>query len=87
MRTTLSLDPDVAARLQAEAVRTDRPFKQIVNEALRRGLHHPGAPRRPASRYRVRTFAAALQPHVDPHRLNQLADELEGASAAAAVRR
>lgn len=86
MRTTLSLDPDVAARLQAEVVRTDRPLKQIVNEALRRGLHHPGVPRRPASRYRARTFAAALQPHVDPHKLNQLVDELETA-AAAAVRR
>jgi predicted transcriptional regulator len=35
MRTTLTLDDDVAARLQAEARRTGRPFKAVVNERLR----------------------------------------------------
>jgi hypothetical protein len=35
MRTTLTLDEDVAARLQAEARRTGRPFKTVVNERLR----------------------------------------------------
>ena len=38
MRTTLTLDDDVAARLQAEARRTGRPFKSIVNERLRMAL-------------------------------------------------
>jgi hypothetical protein len=38
MRTTLTLDDDVAARLQAESRRTGRPFKAIVNEYLRAGL-------------------------------------------------
>lgn len=38
MRTTLTLDDDVAARLQAEARRTGRPFKVVVNEYLRAGL-------------------------------------------------
>jgi len=35
MRTTLTLDEDVAARLQAEARRTGRSFKTVVNERLR----------------------------------------------------
>jgi hypothetical protein len=35
MRTTLTLDDDVAARLQAEARRTGRPFRAVVNERLR----------------------------------------------------
>jgi predicted transcriptional regulator len=35
MRTTLTLDDDVASRLQAEARRTGRPFKTVVNERLR----------------------------------------------------
>jgi predicted transcriptional regulator len=35
MRTTLTLDDDVATRLQAEARRTGRPFKVVVNEYLR----------------------------------------------------
>ena len=38
MRTTLTLDDDVAARLKAEARRTGKPFKQLVNECLRRRL-------------------------------------------------
>lgn len=38
MRTTLTLDDDVAARLQAEAKRTGLPFKVVVNERLRLAL-------------------------------------------------
>lgn len=38
MRTTLTLDDDVAAKLRAEARKSGRPFKDIVNESLRRGL-------------------------------------------------
>jgi hypothetical protein len=49
MRTTLTLDADVAAKLAAEARRTGRSFKQTVNETLRRGLAspRPGAGRKP----------------------------------------
>ena len=38
MRTTLTLDDEVAAKLQAESRRLDRSFKEVVNETLRRGL-------------------------------------------------
>jgi hypothetical protein len=38
MRTTLTLDDDVAAKLQAEARRASEPFKQVVNRLLRVGL-------------------------------------------------
>jgi hypothetical protein len=38
MRTTLTLDDDVAARLQAEARRSGRSFKSVVNEHLRGAL-------------------------------------------------
>ena len=34
MRTTLTLDEDVASRLKAEARRTGKPIKAIVNEGL-----------------------------------------------------
>ena len=44
MRTTLTLDPDVAALLQQAAHEQRRPFKQVVNDALRRGLSAPSAP-------------------------------------------
>jgi hypothetical protein len=46
MRTTLTLDDDVAAKLKAESRRAGRPFKEIVNATLRSGL----ASRRVAAR-------------------------------------
>lgn len=38
VRTTLSLDDDVAAQLAQLRARHDRPFKQLVNDVLRAGL-------------------------------------------------
>lgn len=38
MRTTLTLDDDVAAKLKTESQRAGRPFRDVVNETLRRGL-------------------------------------------------
>jgi hypothetical protein len=38
MRTTLTLDDDVEAKLRSEARRTGRPFKAVVNDALRASL-------------------------------------------------
>lgn len=76
MRTTLTLDADVARMIDEEAHRLRRPFKQVVNDALRRGLS-PSARRVPRRRYRVRPHATTLRPGIDPVRLNALADELE----------
>lgn len=77
MRTTLTLDDDVARLLADEAHRTRRPFKQVVNDAIRRGLagvRSGGA--LPA--YRVTPHdGGRLMPGIDPGRLNQLVDELE----------
>lgn len=42
MRTTLSLDDDVAAQLDQIRARGDQPFKQLVNEVLRAGLAQLG---------------------------------------------
>ena len=41
MRTTLSLDEDVAAKLQEETRRRGASFKAVVNDCLRRGLAAP----------------------------------------------
>jgi hypothetical protein len=46
MRTTLTLDPDVALRIQKEVAKGDRTFKEVVNTALRRGLGALAAPKR-----------------------------------------
>ena len=44
MRTTLTLDDDVAARLKAIVRRTGRAFRDVVNDTLRRGLAKPPQP-------------------------------------------
>jgi predicted transcriptional regulator len=38
VRTTLTLDEDVAAKLKSLARRTGRAFRHVVNDTLRRGL-------------------------------------------------
>jgi hypothetical protein len=75
MRTTLTLDPDVALLLEKEVHRQRRPFKQIVNDALRRALG--GRTARRAEPYHVVPHQARLRPGLDRLALNRLADELE----------
>ena len=38
MRTTLTIEDRIAKALKALAHRTGKPFKQVVNETLQRGL-------------------------------------------------
>lgn len=77
MRTTLTIDDDVAEKLRELAHRRRLPFKEIVNSVLRRGL--TAQDRRAASggAFRVEVFRSAFRPGVDPLKLNQLSDELE----------
>lgn len=76
MRTTLTLDPDVAARLNTEVERSARAFKVVVNDALRRGLKLPTAT---ASRRRfvVQPRSLRFRPGIDSDKLNALVAELE----------
>jgi hypothetical protein len=78
MRTTLTLDDDLARVLSDEAHRTRRPFKRVVNDALRRGLARAGEGKTSGARYRVVPHdAGELNAGLDPARMNQLVDELE----------
>ncbi len=77
MRTTLTLDEDVAANLKAEARRTGRSWKEVVNETLRLGLV---ARRllRPSQPFRVQARAWGLRPGLDYDRISELLEQLEG---------
>jgi hypothetical protein len=84
MRTTLTLDPDVAQQLKSRMAQRKMSLKQVVNEALRRGLStSPPEKRRP---FRVTPFALGFKPGIDLNKLNQLADELEVQAYAAKLR-
>jgi len=76
MRTTLTIDDDLAAALKLSARRSGRPFKAIVNEAIRRGLSTGEKPARARERFRVPSAPRGFLPGVDPLKLNQLVDEL-----------
>ena len=75
MRTTLTLEDEVAERLKKASQNEDKSFKEVVNAALRRGLGLD----RPENRkpFRVKPHSSPFQPNVDLARLNQLVDELE----------
>ena len=76
MRTTLTLDDDLADSLKQQARLQNKPFKRVVNDTLRRGMS-PGAEGTPKPRYRLIPNRSGLAPGVDPLRLNQLNDQLE----------
>jgi hypothetical protein len=77
MRTTLTLDDDVAQQLREIAHRRKIPLKEAVNATLRLGLARAELPRGERPPFRVETFASPFRPGVDPARLNQVLDELE----------
>ena len=73
MRTTLTLDNDVAALLKKEVRKSGEPFKQVVNRYLRLGLT---APKQPARKpFKVKPFNLGL-PHFT--KVEELLEELEG---------
>ena len=78
MRTTLTLDADVAAKLQAQARRTGRAFKDVVNSTLRRGLASP-APAAPRQPFTVKARdLGRVQPGLDLDDIGELLDRVEG---------
>lgn len=71
VRTTITLDPDVAARLADVQREQGITFKDAVNEALRRGLYaHTDAGSEP---YRMPVRGLGLRPGLDVDRIR---DEL-----------
>ena len=58
MRTTLTIDDDVAAALERVRRSRDANLKDVVNEALRRGLKERNA--RPRPREPFRTYVVDL---------------------------
>jgi hypothetical protein len=83
MRTTLTLDSDVARLIDEAVHRERRPMKQVVNDALRRALT-PESPREPVT---LTPHDSGIRPGFDVARLNQLADELDDEAILDAARR
>ena len=73
-RTTLTLDDDVADRLAREARRSGRPYRVVVNEAIRRGLDAPAA----NEPFQIRASDLGLRPGIDLDDIEGLLDRLDG---------
>ena len=71
MRTTLTLDSDIADYLREQVRLRGCSFKQVVNDTLRRGMS-PGIREAPARPYRVEPISSGFAPGVDPLRLKEM---------------
>lgn len=81
MRTTLTLEEEIAEKLQELAATRRLTFKETVNSVLRRGLQAQEASAPEAEPFRLEPFRSSFRAGVDPLRLNQLADELDAERA------
>jgi hypothetical protein len=76
MRTTLSIDDDLAQSIENLRNRKNLSLREAINQLLRAGLEmtEKSPQHRP---YEGPVFDTELRPGIDPMRMNQLADELE----------
>ncbi len=77
MRTTLTIDDELAQTLKELAYRSGKSFKDVVNETLRAGL--TGKKALPSARpYRIRPSSlGGVMPGIDLNKALQVADALE----------
>jgi hypothetical protein len=78
MRTTLTLDDDLAAKLKAESRRAGRSFREIVNDTLRRGLaSHRATAHRAVVKITARDLGE-LRPGLSLDNIEELIEQVEG---------
>lgn len=77
MRTTLTLDDDVRAKLEADMRRTGRSFKETVNETLRLGLT-ARRQAKPSKPFKIQARDLHARPGVNFDNIEELLDQIEG---------
>ena len=75
MRTTVTLDPDLAAKLRSLARERAISFTEALNATLRQGLGSAGRGSR--RRYRLASKPLRLRPGIDLEHALRLSAELE----------
>jgi len=74
MRTTVTLDEDVAAKLKQTARERGVSFKVALNDAVRAGLSGQSSAAQP---FRMKTFPMGVRPGINLDKALRLAGELE----------
>jgi hypothetical protein len=77
MRTTLTLDPDVSAKIKRSVAELRKPFKVVVNDLLRSGLEKNSKPK--TKPYKTKSFGmGAPRPGYNLDNIAELIAQLEG---------
>ena len=76
MRTTLTIEPDVAQEIRQRMADKKLPLKRVVNDALRAGLSKTGKKER-IPRFVVKPWPLGLKPGIDHDKLGQYLDQLD----------
>lgn len=78
-RTTLTLDKDVMHGVdQVKQEFPNKPFKQIINEVMRNGLHKKDLP--PPERFQVKSHSIGLREDLNFNKIEEVLDILDGAA-------
>ena len=76
MRTTLTIEDDLAQKLKNAANRQRKSFKEVVNQTLRRGLAPLGG--KPTQRkISLKTRSLAYRRGVDEVKIKEMLDDLD----------
>lgn len=77
MRTTLTMDDDLAQSIEDMRARRQLSFREAIDQLLRAGLQSLEQGPTKSKPYSGPVFRCGLKPGIDPNRMNQLADQLE----------
>jgi Bacterial antitoxin of type II TA system, VapB len=80
MRTTLSLDDDVIQKAKKAAAKSGKPFRHVVNAALRAGLDIIAVPAETAP-YQTKPHKMGLRAGKNLDNIHELLAQLEGEDA------
>ena len=80
MRTTLTIDDDVAEKLNEELKRTGGSFKQLVNDTLRTGLNLRRQLQKPR-KFKVRARDLGFKSGLNYDNTGELLEQIEEATS------
>jgi len=75
VRTTLTLDDDIAKRLKQRSYQEKKPWKTLVNEILRLGLEER---KRPVSHFAIKARDLGIKPGIDIDNVAELLEQIDG---------
>ena len=78
MRTTVTLDDDIAEKVQEKALETGKSFKQVLNDALRLGLVLEASFSVPREPFQVKAHRLGLKHGMSYVNVAELIEQLEG---------